>query len=81
MTSVSAGHIILTPTQPVGSGRPLYRIKESVITHVIITRKHAIEKNIILSVLEISRKIEKGNDVSQKQKRNKVMHNPSRQLC
>ena len=22
MTSVSAGHIILTPTQPVGSGRP-----------------------------------------------------------
>ena len=23
MTSVSAGHIILTPTQPVGSGRPL----------------------------------------------------------
>ena len=30
MTSVSAGHIILTPTQPVGSGRPqslaLYRL-------------------------------------------------------
>ena len=23
MTSVSAGHIILTPTQPIGSGRPL----------------------------------------------------------
>ena len=22
MTSISAGHIILTPTQPVGSGRP-----------------------------------------------------------
>ena len=22
MTSVSAGHVILTPTQPVGSGRP-----------------------------------------------------------
>ena len=26
MTSVSAGHIILTPTQPVGSGRDMVRI-------------------------------------------------------
>ena len=25
MTSVSAGHIILTPTQPVGSGRPQWK--------------------------------------------------------
>ena len=29
MTSVSAGHIILTPTQPVGSGRPLAKGRQT----------------------------------------------------
>ena len=37
MTSVSAGHIILTPTQPVGSGRPQHRNQ----TRDLLTRSRA----------------------------------------
>ena len=38
MTSVSAGHIILTPTQPVGSGRPLRGNR----TRDLLTRSRAL---------------------------------------
>ena len=72
MTSVSAGHIILTPTQPVGSGRPQRgsnpeppdQESRALPTELRAPRERGAEK-----YREGQRKIERGREIYKKRQR------------